>query len=152
MRLIFLDKSGKNDSHPVGMSSGDVVTFSHARSRTDYRASEFAFLGSREETSFFLHHCSSSEFGTDARNVSEDGVALGLVHLDMVHEMRKRYFFSRPACVNLVVWPGADLRGCIINLAREADFREESVRGDLDAGLWLDHDTVNKGGFDGDGR
>ena len=101
---------GLGNAHPAGMSGSDVIAFSHARSGTDYRTPELAFLYGREETSLFLHHCSSSEFWANTRNVLEDGFARGVVHLDVVHEIWKRRFIARSARVNLVVWPGVDLR------------------------------------------
>jgi len=99
-----------SDAHPVGMSGSDVIAFSHTRGRTDYWTSEFAFLDSREETSLFLHHCPSSEFRANTRDVLEDGFARSVIHLNVVHEVWKWGSNSGSACVDLAVWPGADPR------------------------------------------
>ena len=72
------------------MSGGDVIAFSHARGGAHYRTSELAFLDSWEETSLFFHHRPSSKFGADSRNLLEDLIAHGLVHLGMIHEVWER--------------------------------------------------------------
>ena len=72
------------------MSGSDVIAFSHARGGTDDRAPELAFLNNREEASLFLDHSSSSELRADTRNVLENSLARGVVHLNVVHEVRER--------------------------------------------------------------
>lgn len=91
------------------MSGGDVVVFSHARCGTHYRIPELAFLNGWEERGLFLHHSSSSEFGTDACDVLEDGFTRSVIHLDGVYKVRERGFLRGPARVNFVVWPRTDL-------------------------------------------
>ena len=142
-----------DSTHPAGMSGSDVIAFSHARGGADYRPSELAFLYSRKETGLFLRHGSSSEFRADTRDMLEDSLTRGVIHLNIVHEIRKWGLISRSARVNLVIRPGVDLRRCgfTADPVREVDVGEEDVRRDLDVGLGLDYNAVSASGFNRDG-